>query len=420
MNLTYPTCARFGQPAGNTTVNMRITARLNDQREQADGTCAIRIEIRHNGRERHPINIGVKPGLWDEKRQRVRIGHPKHALYNATIKGVMDRIEELCLAHPEATAKEIRAMLKRPATRANLVTAITQVGRAKDVNPETLRINNLVIGGVEEALPGVTLEGFTAAHVQEFRRYLQGQGLHQNTVRMRLLRLRSLYNAATGTITDAFRMAVPTELPSNTGSLTPEEVRQFHSAKMPTKTLEITRDTWMLQLCLAGARVGDVLSVGPEHVVGDLLVHAQIKTGLIRRVPLIEQALAIIERYKGGARFLPVLDIAEGDMHTARTMLNRNLKIAAQAAGIDKPVTTHWARHTFAGWMADLDVREDVIGSLMGHRAKTRTATYLAKQGDDRSRKAMRLLQTAIKKPITFVRDVALDAARELDTGSDQ
>lgn len=46
--------------------------------------------------------------------------------------------------------------------------------------------------------------------------------------------------------------------------------------------------------------------------------------------------------------------------------------------------------------MADLGVREDVIGSLMGHRAKTRTATYLAKQGDDRSRKAMALLQAAL------------------------
>lgn len=76
--------------------------------------------------------------------------------------------------------------------------------------------------------------------------------------------------------------------------------------------------------------------------------------------------------------------------------MNRSLKVAAHAAGIDKPIATHWARHTFAGWMADLDVREDVIAALMGHRAKSRTATYLAKQGDERSRKAMMMLEQAL------------------------
>lgn len=375
---------------------MRITAKINDQREHEDGTCAIRIEIRHNGRERHPVNIKVKPGLWDEKRGRVRIGHPKHALYNATIKTTMDRVEELCLAHPEATAKEVRAMLKRPSGKGNLAAAITQVGRAPEVNKETLRINNLVIANVCEALPDVLLGSFNATHVWEFRRYLESTGLHQNTVRMRLLRLRSLVNAATGTVTEVFRKAVPTEVESSTGSLSPAEVHAFMRAKMPTKSLELARDTWIFQLTTAGMRIGDALSVGPEHLQDGLLVHRQIKTELMRRVPIIAQAREIIERYAGGKQILPVLEVAGGDLQIARTIMNRNLKVAAQAAGIDKPVATHWARHTFANWMADLDVREDVIASLMGHRAKTRTATYMAKQGDERSWKAMARLEQAL------------------------
>lgn len=376
---------------------MRITAKINDQREQADGTCAIRIEIRHNGRERHPVNINIKPGLWDEKRGRVKVGHPKHALYNATIKSTMDRIEELCLNNPDATAKEIRAMLKRPSGKGNLAVAIAQVGRSKEVNKETVRINDLVIANVEEAIPHVLLGGFTAAHAQEFRRYLEGQELHQNTVRMRMLRLRALINAATGTQTDAFRKAVPPEIESDTGSLTPEEVRSFHRAKMPTPTLALARDTWMLQLTLAGMRIGDTMTVGPECVQRDLFVHAQIKPPhLVRKVPIIEQAREIIDRYAGGPRILPVLDAAGGSMQVGRTVLNRSLKVAAQAAGIDKPIATHWARHTFANWMAELDVREDVISALMGHRAKTRTASYMAKQGDERSRKAMALLAQAL------------------------
>jgi integrase len=375
---------------------MRITPRINEQREQEDGSCAIRIEIRHNGRVRHPMNINVKPGLWDEKRGRVRIGHPKHALYNAKIKEATDRIEALCLDNPTATAKEIRAMLKRPSGGGNLATAIAQVGRSKDVNKETVRINNLVVANVEQCLPDVRLQDFNSSHARELRNHLEAQGLHQNTVRLRLLRLRSLINAATGEVTDAFRKVVPTELESSTGSLTPDEVKAFRAARMPTKAVELARDTWMLQLTLAGMRVGDVLSVGPQCVSGDLLVHTQIKTNLVRRVPIIAQAREIIDRYAGGETLLPIIGFSASDLHSGRTMLNAQLKVAALAAGIEKQVTTHWARHTFAGWMADLDVREDVIASLMGHRAKTRTATYMAKQGDDRSRKAMALLEVAL------------------------
>jgi integrase len=375
---------------------MRITPRINDQRERDDGSCAIRIEIRHNGRERHPMNINVKPGLWDEKRGRVRIGHPKHALYNAKIKEAVDRIEGLCLDNPTSTAKEIRTMLKRPSGGGNLATAIAQVGRSEGVNKETVRINNLVVANVEAALPDVLLQDFTATHARELRKHLEAEGLHQNTVRLRMLRLRSLINAATGKVTDAFKKVVPSELESSTGSLTPEEVRAFRMARMPTKSVELARDAWMLQLTLAGMRVGDVLSVGPQHIAGDLLVHTQIKTNLVRRVPIIAQARVIMERYAGGKTFLPIVGFACADLHSGRTMLNTHLKVAALAAGIDKPLATHWARHTFANWMAELDVREDVIAILMGHRAKTRTASYMAKQGDERSRKAMALLEAAL------------------------
>ena len=160
---------------------------------------------------------------------------------------------------------------------------------------------------------------------------------------------------------------------------------------------EMGEDEGALSGKLGGSRIGDILTVGPDAIREGLLTHTQVKTSLVRRVPLIPSALTIIERYQGGKALLPVLEISGGDMQVARTILNRNLKVAAQAAGIDKPIATHWARHTFANWMADLDVREDVIAALMGHRAKSRTASYMAKQGDERSRKAMQLLESALQ-----------------------
>lgn len=63
--------------------------------------------------------------------------------------------------------------------------------------------------------------------------------------------------------------------------------------------------------------------------------------------------------------------------------LNRELKIAAQKAGIKKHVTSHILRHSFASYLVKQDIHIAVIQRLLGHASVKTTSVYMHVQQDD-------------------------------------
>ena len=48
----------------------------------------------------------------------------------------------------------------------------------------------------------------------------------------------------------------------------------------------------------------------------------------------------------------------------------------AQAAGINKPISTHWARHTFATMMLSHGLPMEAVMKMLGHKSMTMTMRY--------------------------------------------
>lgn len=63
--------------------------------------------------------------------------------------------------------------------------------------------------------------------------------------------------------------------------------------------------------------------------------------------------------------------------------VNRILKEATQKAGIDKHVTSHILRHSFASYLVKKDTNVAVIQKLLGHSSLKTTSIYLHVQQDD-------------------------------------
>lgn len=76
------------------------------------------------------------------------------------------------------------------------------------------------------------------------------------------------------------------------------------------------------------------------------------KTGQTFTVPLLKEALAILTKYKNK---LPII---------SNVKYNEYLKVVAQAAGIDKPVSSHWARRTGATLLLN-GIIEQVYAKLL-------------------------------------------------------
>lgn len=77
--------------------------------------------------------------------------------------------------------------------------------------------------------------------------------------------------------------------------------------------------------------------------------------------------MAILNKYGGQ---LPML---------SNVNYNKYLKVVAQSAGIDKPLTTHWARHTGATILLNEGVDMETVAKILGHSSTRITRSTYAK-----------------------------------------
>lgn len=151
--------------------------------------------------------------------------------------------------------------------------------------------------------------------------------------------------------------------------LTIEELRQLTSTPPPDK--EVARA--FLFSCLTGLRWSDIVNLRWSNVkkLGNStrIIFTQQKTGGHEYLDLTPQAVDIIgERGKKDEKVFPNLTVVQ----TARI----NVTAWARAAGIDKHITFHSGRHTFAIMMLDIGVDLYTVSKLLGHKSIETTQVY--------------------------------------------
>lgn len=166
--------------------------------------------------------------------------------------------------------------------------------------------------------------------------------------------------------------------------LTMDEMKTLAATDCPNK--EIKRA--FLFSCLTGLRLVDVSKLKWANVseVGGYtrLTFVQQKTGGHEYMDISTQAVSLLgERGAADDRIFSIRT------HSSNT--NVVLKKWVQAAGIDKPITFHSARHSFAVMLLELGVDITVIQKLLGHRNLATTMIY-AKVLDKSKRAAVTLI----------------------------
>lgn len=124
--------------------------------------------------------------------------------------------------------------------------------------------------------------------------------------------------------------------------------------------------------CLTGLRWSDIVKLRWREVqhIGDAtrLVFTQKKTGGLEYLDLNPQAVALMgERAEGEERIFPSLKVCSMQSCLARWVKD---------AGIDKHITFHCGRHTFAVMMLDVGVDIYTVSKLLGHKSINTTQVY--------------------------------------------
>lgn len=149
--------------------------------------------------------------------------------------------------------------------------------------------------------------------------------------------------------------------------LNEEELTSIENAKTSTKSLEKVKDLFLFQ-CYTGLAYVDLSKFDFNQVIvrnGKYVVHdVRKKTGEEFYIILLPKAIEILKKYDYK---LPIM---------TNQQYNLRLKIVADAAGLDKRLTSHMGRHTYATMCLNSGVKIEVLADMMGHADIKTTQIY--------------------------------------------
>jgi site-specific recombinase XerD len=177
--------------------------------------------------------------------------------------------------------------------------------------------------------------------------------------------------------------------------LTEEEVKRLAEKVFAVKRLEEVRDCFLFS-CYTGYAFVDACKLSMANIAvgkdNEMWVKtSRTKTEIVANVPLLPQAIEIINKYKTHeeciytGRILPM---------KSNQKMNAYLKEIADLCGIDKNLTTHMARHTFATTITlGNGVPIESVSKMLGHTKITTTQIYarVREQKVSTDMKALRL-----------------------------
>ena len=160
--------------------------------------------------------------------------------------------------------------------------------------------------------------------------------------------------------------------------LSDSEIKSIVNKDLPFERIKKARDIFVF--CIyTGLAYSDVKSLTDSDIIidingGKMINIKRKKTNTVSNIPILPVAQEIIDRYKdhpetiNSNRVLPV---------TSNQKMNAYLKEIADLCGINKNLTTHMARHTFATTITlSNNVPIETVSKMLGHSSLGITQHY--------------------------------------------
>lgn len=159
--------------------------------------------------------------------------------------------------------------------------------------------------------------------------------------------------------------------------LSKKEIELLMEKPMPNLRLENVRDIFVF-CCLTGLAFADVKELKREHLTTDEQGNMWIrkpreKTAVLSTIPLLKQPKVILQKYAfdlhcmESGKLLPV---------PSNQKMNAYMSEIATICGLNKKLTTHCARHTFACLAVEYGMPIDVLAKILGHTNTNMTRHY--------------------------------------------
>lgn len=363
---------------------------------------------------------------WNPKARNenwVRTADPDYAIKNEALKTELKRVKATYSDQVEEGAVSLQRLATAYKTADISPSFLDYVEKLAAQQEATGHIRNAKTyrkfkNKMEQFCPGVVLADIDIAFVTDFESFLAtlpnqrhpDQRLSVNSIHTEMKTFRAILKRAVvidHIIKDTpFKDYTLKEEKTTKDKLTREEMEAIIGLDLPKDSLiRNTRNAFLLSFYCAGVRAGDLIQLRWSNVSPDgRISYVMDKTDKPRDLVLTRQAKAILTEYDGEhgkddyifpfldnkapwARFvtpaqkktMPIetLKLMYNKIGAVNALLNKYLGKIAKMAGIEKKVSFHVSRHSFAFQALQADIDPMTIKGALAHGSLLTTETYL-------------------------------------------
>lgn len=348
-------------------------------------------------RKRKYISTGVKvyKNQWHDQRKVVKSIDciQMNAILDGQMNNIKDFIAELVKNRQPFDFEKLKNYLDGTTQSVSFIDFVRErVEDRADLQESTRKQHRTLIKSLEDFGKINYMDDLTRKNIILYDEFLHKQGISQPTIYNYIKRLK-VY------IHEAMRFELlevdPTDgLQFKKGKfekrkyLTEDELKKIENCIIGVKSIDRVRDLFLFQ-CYTGLAYADLSKFdftkdiekrNGKYIVSD----RRQKTNEDYFIVLLSPAIKILKKYDFK---LPII---------ANQPYNQFLKTLAQYAGIDKNITTHVARHSFAVFALNNGVPIEIVAKMLGH-TNIKTTQIYAKVLNSEVEKGFDILEKVIK-----------------------
>lgn len=340
----------------------------------------VELRVTYCGKQKYlSTGVKVKPSEWDKANEVVKRRSDAVTL-NAMLFDFKSKVLSVVMDLHKRNALDLSTLsdvLRHKDSDTSFLDFIEKrIEERSDAKDGTRRKWSAWLNQMKEWGKIKSFSDVTKENIYALSDYLRQRGLKQSTICNYHKSLKLFINDAIkeGLLQEnpyqKYGIEISRGEPCQDKFLTDEEVDRLSSAKLPNNLLSEARDLFLFQ-CLSGLAYKDLSEFHPEWVEKDkdgtvVYTNRRVKTLQPFVIVLLPKAVEILNKYGGR---LPYMGC---------TQYNMRLKIVAEAAGISKPISSHWGRHTAAMVWLNNGIPLEVVSRCLGHSSTSITQKVYA------------------------------------------
>ena len=348
------------------------------------------------------LGVSVAPQYWDFQKNKPKRNCPNKILIEKLMAQKSRELSELVLEleadNRQYTAATLVEKAVRPKVKATVGSLMQEhIKELRDADRTGYALSMEQVYNSLVKFSGHLDIPFSDIDIQWLKKYeqwLRSNGLAENTIGIRFRTLRRIYNIALER-----KLVKPEDYPfksfgvSRLHQNTPKRavnkdcIRKILNYPTEDKRYycSLAIDLFKFSYFMGGINFADMAYLTGRNIMDGRLVYSRRKTKKIINLPLQQDALDVLNKYRSESDYLfPIFlpyhkteQQRRNRLHKVITKVNDALKDIGKELGIPIDLTTYVARHSYATVLKRSGVSTAIISESLGHSSEKVTQIYL-------------------------------------------